>query len=1481
MHKTIQTIILLLLFISTINATPTQVNLTKEEKLYLQQHPIIKVHNESDWAPYNYNVNNKPAGYSIGYMNLLALKLGIKIDYVSGYSWSQFINMIKKDEIDVMLNIAKTEQRKEFLSFTTAYFKAIDAAFTKDDSKYEKLIDFNGKILAVVKGFYEEELLKRFYPNINLIMVEDSLEAFKMVSFGEADGAINVLGTGNYLISEYGLTNIKPSFEINDKRFNLDLHIATNKNNKILRNILEKGKQLISENELIYLKNKWLGTIKNKSVLSLTSKEQQWIKTHSVKIGVEQWAPILFSNNGTDIDGICGDYTKLIIKRTGLKVNIVSDSWDKLLSDFKDKKLDILPDVYSTEKRKKFGIFSDGYVKIKDAIYVQDNNTDINSLKDLENKTLAMQRGNGNIDKIKNRFPKIKIVLTDNLDDSINRVLSGELTAFYAGQIAVVNKMKDELINGLKAISVKSFTAPSLHFFSKIDEPLLASIIQKGLKSITYQERNSIIHKWLGKNNAHVRLSQEELSYLAKKKEIKMCIDPAWMPFEKIDKNGNHTGITSDYFNIFRNKLDIDIKLIKTKTWNESITFAKQRKCDILSLAMETPNRKKYLNFTDPYLEIPLVIATKNDVSFINNIGLMENKTMGITKGYAFVEILRNKYPKLDIVEVDNIEDGLNKVLEGKLFGYIGTLASVGHQFQIKFTGELRIAGKFDESWKLGIGVRNDDLILLNILQKVVNSVDNSSRHQILNKWVSIHHAKDFDYDLIIKIVIGFIILLLAVFYWNRQLALDNQKKKESMEDFEYLFNHTIETIGLFQNNICVDLNGAGCKLFGFYSKEDAIGKTPLDFIAPDSVDIVRTNIQNQYNGVYEVNAIKQDGTIFPVLIKGLYKDINGIPTRITSLIDLTSLKEKEESLKIEKQKAEDATKLKSEFLANMSHEIRTPMNGIIGMSYLALQTPLDELQRNYIEKIDSSAKSLLGIINDILDFSKIEAGKLTIENIDFSIFKVVEQISDLVNIKAKEKNLEFKIMYCSDSMKNFHGDSLRLGQVLLNLVGNAIKFTSKGTVTLNIGRISKDRYRFEIKDTGIGLTSKQISRLFQSFSQADSSTTRNYGGTGLGLSISKQLVELMNGKIWCESEYEKGSKFIFEIDLIELEDIKINSCQDMISKPKEISKPKDINTLNGSDVLLVEDNKINQEIILGLIGSSGINIDIANNGQEAIDMFNTKEYELILMDLQMPIMGGIEATKIIRKTNNDIPIIALTANAMKVDVQRTQDVGMNEHLNKPIEVDKLYHTLLKYLSTKVLVDEVKQDIDGRVKLILPSFKYIDTSVGLVLLLENNELYLKLLNTFYNDYKVIDFNKFDDEEYFRTIHTISGISGNIGAIQLNNSAKKLDSTQDKIHFDEFDTQLKLVIDELKEKLEVQIDPSNTSNLLDITLEQKDELFKELKTALKTNRPNKCTPIVQEIEKYNLENRDNELFDTIKLLIKNYKLKEALELVNEF
>jgi len=381
--------------------------------------------------------------------------------------------------------------------------------------------------------------------------------------------------------------------------------------------------------------------------------------------------------------------------------------------------------------------------------------------------------------------------------------------------------------------------------------------------------------------------------------------------------------------------------------------------------------------------------------------------------------------------------------------------------------------------------------------------------------------------------------------------------------------------------------------------------------------------------------------------------------------------------LKIEKEKSIKALEFKSQFLSNMSHEIRTPLNSIISLINLTIKTKLDEKQIYMLSKANSASVILLGVINDILDMSKIESEKMSVEKEPFNLKECVDNIYDMLLIKAQENGISLDIEY--KSVSNFYliGSTLRISQILTNLLSNAIKFTHHGGVSLIVEKLDSNIYRFEIKDTGIGLKEEQITTLFDEFTQADMGTSRKYGGTGLGLSISKKLTELMGGRIWVKSVYGKGSSFFFEVPLDndldhkEDESLRETNLEDIISS---INSKKDIK------ILVAEDNKMNQMVLEMLLEDSNIELDFANDGKIALDKFKNSTYNMILMDIQMPNMNGYEATRAIRDIDENVKIIGLSANAMQEDIDKAKQSGMDDYLTKPIDLAKLYVSLSKYL---------------------------------------------------------------------------------------------------------------------------------------------------------------------------------------------------------
>ncbi|OOY35781.1 hypothetical protein BOV90_01480 [Solemya velum gill symbiont] len=714
---------------------------------------------------------------------------------------------------------------------------------------------------------------------------------------------------------------------------------------------------------------------------------------------------------------------------------------------------------------------------------------------------------------------------------------------------------------------------------------------------------------------------------------------------------------------------------------------------------------------------------------------------------------------------------------------------------------------------------------------------------------------------------------------------------------------------------------------------------------------------------------------------------------------DITKIEEAKQSLI-------QASQSKSDFLANMSHEIRTPLNGIIGMTELIMRTDLDKQQSEYLSKVKTSSKALLNVINDILDYSKIEAGKLDLELMDFNIEDLLHNVASLFEFSAQEKDVTFHLSTAPELPSKLVGDPLRITQIFNNLVGNAVKFTEKGEINIEVTIKGKSDERIvllcKVEDSGIGMTPHEQKKLFQSFSQVDSSTTRKYGGTGLGLAICKQLVELMDGTIWVESTIGEGSSFFFTLDLaydkktrtiaskgsgfrkknvlvvddsindLQIIDhilyswgVKATLCNEpqealrlareneydylitdwrmpgldgvelvkimkdehgvkcphivmvtayervnlmdeakkknveldrVVSKPftssslfdalafqhgeKEVTEHREKKVFKASGrVLLVEDNEINRDVAIENLEHYGLDVSVAVDGKEAVEIAREKEFDLILMDLQMPVMDGFEATRHIREFNKEIPVIALSAAVMKRDKDRTEEIGMNGHLAKPINLAELEQMLAHYLEHEII--EVESDEVEQEELPIEAFAGVVDIVKLVDTVHSSDSAYRALLVFSKEYREASTQLVPDavegEEFERLIHTIKGVSGNLRLEKVYPLAYSIDTADDAATKIELLPQLAEAINKTIAVIDktVPLGDVDPAVKLTISAQKRDELFKQLHEAVLTKRPLNCTPLLEEMDAYQFSDDDSEILSKLTGFIDDYDFKSAI------
>ncbi|NVJ54596.1 MAG: transporter substrate-binding domain-containing protein [Campylobacteraceae bacterium] len=802
----------------------------------------------------------------------------------------------------------------------------------------------------------------------------------------------------------------------------------------------------------------------------LTEEEKDWIKNNEVKIGLSELYPLTYINKENKMDGFVSDIFKLITKKYNIKTKAIKMKQSSIPLAIKENRIDIAPIVNNMSIESNLGVYSSEILQIKKILFVKKENNSINTLEDLKNKKVAVVNQLGTIQHIKSKYSFMKIERTNNMNQSVRKLLKGEVDALIASPIIIQKYLEDNLIIDLKAMPLINFEPSKLFFFTNKSKPILQSILEKGLNSISIKEEKELFDKWFLKDLANLPIifTKEEINYLDKKDYIRLCVDPDWMPYEKIEDH-KHIGIVADYMKEFEKKIGVKLKLIETKDWSESLEYMKTKQCDILSFVMNIESRQSYMNFTEPYVTAPLVLVTKRNVSFVSDLKDLKDKKISIQKNFAYNEIIRRKYPNLEIVDVAHLREGLKKVERGEIFGQVTTHLNVAYAFQEEFYGSLQISGKFDERWHLSVGVRDDDPILLNIFEKVVNSISKETRQKIITKWVTIKYEKSIDYKLFWSVV-GFLFFILLIILYTYILQRRYIRKLTDAKVKIETLNSTLE------------------KKVHVRTRE---------------LELSNKKLKRKTHELEHLN--------------------NTLDARIKEEINN---RKKQEQLLIQQSKLAEM----GEMISMIAHQWRQPLSALSTIiQNIHLRHSLKKLDKEYLDKqmILSNAltEKMSNTIDDFRNFFKPNK-----EKHHFSIKEAIHQTIFLIDDSFKSHSIKIENQISDDVM--IYGFESELSQVLLNILTNSKDaFLEKNIenpyIAIKTKRI-KTHIKILISDNAGGVKESILNKIFEPYF----TTKENYNGTGLGLYMSKIIIEQNMKGILNVKNIENGVQFTIYIPI-------------------------------------------------------------------------------------------------------------------------------------------------------------------------------------------------------------------------------------------------------------------------------------------------------------------------------------------------------------
>lgn len=1250
-----------------------------------------------------------------------------KIVFKAG-NWQQTLDDIRSGEADIHFGLFRTEDREQWMAFSQPVQSVKTGLYTKAGSTEGATLDaLKGKRVAAVAGSYQAAFIEQQHPAISLYPVAERMDYLMALMRGEVVAVVEEVTTMTAALARGGLGGVVSR---NADLFENELVAGVRKDNKALLNLVNAGLDEIPRSVLAEIEARWIPNpadryfSTNTETANLTQAERKWIAEHpSIRIAATpDWPPFEWEDESTGQHrGISADFMRLIAKKTGLRIEHEFGDWRVLVEKLKSKQLDVVPGLNRTSSRDEYLLFTEAFTEYFSVIFTQNDRDDITAMSDLNGKTVAVEAGYALSEVLARDYPEIRLSEVDTTIQALQMVSSGKADAFVGNQLVGNHLLKKYLISNVQVSGFYNKTPGRFRLGIRKDWPVLRDILNKGLAAITEEEREHIIKTHTGMQlsmEKRVRLTDAERQWLHEHEPFRLGVDSSWPPFEYIEEDGAYSGLASGYVNLLSKRLDVDMKPNFALTWSEAFeTLQMGGDIDIMPAIAATPERRKFMHFTEPYLSFPLVLVTRKDAPYVGGLVDLDEKRIGVIRGYYTHEMLKNNHEKVIPHFVSSVADGLKEVENGKADAFFDNLAAVTFEMDRLGTENLKVAAPTSYKSDLSIGVRKDWPELVPILNKALASLSKSETTAVRNEWMSVTVSLGIDLKTILSWAVPIggsaLVIIGVVVFWNRRLGIEVTERIRAEHEASLARDAAEEATRAKATFLATMSHEIRTPMGGVIGMVDLLKQTKM------------TDDQRQ-------------------MIKTVGESAHSLLTIINDILDFSKIEAGKLELEEIPISVRDIVEGAGEALAvstrNKGVGLSVYVDPDIPDTLLGDQVRLRQILFNFgSNAVKFTEKGRILVRADLVPSAA--EGQATVR------FQVVDQGIGIPK-EAQEKLFQAFTQVEASTTRRFGGTGLGLSicQRLTELMDGDIGVESvpgegstfSSTITLPIGDSPADdgdnidlgglRILFVHKEDDM----RSLMPRYLEHRQATVSTAADIEDVpslagratedgnpfdvvclGPSWAINEQIstIEAMKAEensadlcfvVLCRERERSGrveldntvyvdtgplrrENFVRSVAVAVGRAAPVAEQDDQAGSRRRRTAPSvsDAEAM-GQLVLLAEDNVTNQDVIGRQLSMLGYAFEVAGDGKEALALMEKRSYGVLLTDCHMPTMDGFELTKSIRDseegTDSHFPVIAVTASVMKEEIDKCFAAGMDDYLAKPLEMDKLEAMLQRWI---------------------------------------------------------------------------------------------------------------------------------------------------------------------------------------------------------